>query len=44
MDGIFRVQGYRVILAYWEVFWISQHIVYIEASERKVLELQVPLH
>ena len=33
-----------VILAYWGIFWISQSIVYIEASERKTLELQVPLH
>ena len=33
-----------VIFAYCEIFWISQRIVHIEASERKNLELQVPLH
>lgn len=33
-----------VILAYWEIFWISQRIVHIAVSGRKILELQISLH
>ena len=40
MDGLFGVQG--VILAYWEMLWKLQRTVHTEASELKILELQVP--
>ena len=33
-----------VILAYWEIFWISQRIVHIGVSERKISEPEIPLH